>query len=346
MKKRFVLMALFIVLIAGLCLVFRVDQGLAASEGKLITLNMALFHGPATDSTIVWKNYEKKFEEVTKGRVRLKVFPSGSLVKGTAQLDGVQRSITDLAFSWPSYHGQTYPISDMCITPGIFRDIKGAREAYENGIKDILEEEYAAAGLDNVQVIAMLQFGGRYICSNKKVRVPNDLNGLKFKSTGAAEVELLRLCGVGTTGMNLGEVYEALQRNVIDGAPATLGNMHNEKWGEVAKYFVDEPLFGQSAMALIGSRKSLSKIPEDLKGTVIELLKGALYRIELVRLENDDYVRNTWLPMKGVQIYKPTFEEKALWKEKTTQVFQKWLARSGDRGKRALAIAQKYNAEN
>jgi len=335
-----------IILIITVILAYPIEKGVAASKDQPITLNVALFHGPAAECSIVWKSYEKVFEQATSGRVLIKVFPTGTLVKGTAHLDGVQRGICDLAFSWPPYLGQTYPMADMCLTPGVFRDIKGAREAYENGIKDILQEEYEASGLNNVQIIEMLQFGERYLASKKKVRSPKDVVGMKMRSTGAAEVELLKLCGAGTVGMNLPEAYEALQRGVIEGGAATLGNMYNERWGEVVKYMLDIPIFGQSAMALIASKNSLAKIPGDLKGTVIELLKSCLYRIELVRLEDSNYVRHSWLPARGVEFYRPTKDELTEWDAKSEKVLQKWLERSGERGQRALAIAKKFNAEH
>jgi len=316
----------------------------ASEKDKGVTLTVALFHSHADPGSKIWKSYEGIFDYVTGGKIKIKVFPAGTLVKGPAHLDGVQRNMCDLAFQWAPYLGQTYPMADMTITPGIWRDIKGAQEAYNNGIKDIIQEEYEAHGLNNVIVIDTLQFGGRYLLTKKPVKAPRDLKGLKMRTTGAAEVAFFKLCGAGTAATSISESYESLLRGVIDGAPGTLANFYNEKWAEVAKYLLDFSL-AQNTMLLIGSKRSLDGIPQELRPTVNILLKSCMREIELSRIIESSYYRETWLPKMGIVFYRPNEVETKEWMEICDKVKIEWINRAGERGKRALEIAKKYNGE-
>ena len=342
MKKRKLLLLISTISIVTVLAVFHFSIALAAEKANPITLKIALYHPATAPCTQIWHSYEPKFEQLTGGAVLLKVFDSSTLVKGSAHVDAVQRSMADLAFSWPPYLGRTFPIADIGVQPGIWRDLKGIRESYENGVTKILEEDYASHGLDNVSVICMQQMGEGYLITKEQVKVPSDLKGLKIRPAGVALVKLFKLCGASPTSMRIGETYEALQRGIIDGSNATLGNLHDYKWPEQAKYLLDLPLY-QAPMQLIASKKSLAKIPDDLRPLVIELLKSCMTRIENVRTMNNLYYHKTYLRKKGVIFYTPTDEEEEQWNVVQKKVLEEWIEKAGDRGKRALAIAEKYN---
>jgi TRAP-type C4-dicarboxylate transport system substrate-binding protein len=320
--------------------IFPLAETLAAE--KSITLKAALFHPAAAPCTQVWHSYEPVFERVTKGRVLLKVYDSSTLIKSSAHVDAIQRGMCDVTFSWPGMMGQTVPEADLGTLPGLWRDQKGARDAYENGVMQVYEEGYAAHGLDNVRVIAMVMQGEYWIDTKKQIKVPSDLKGLKLRTSGANQVHLLKLCNAVPTRMRMGEAYEALQRGVIDGVFATTGNLHDMKWPEVAKYVLEVP-FAMPAMAILASKKSLNNIPDDLRECVIELLKSCGLRCEAVRAFNNLYYKETYFDQAGVVFYKPTKQERAQWNAIQKKVFEKWLEKAGERGKKILTIAEKYN---
>ena len=344
MKNRKISSLLITMLVTTCFVLIPFSQGFGGEKGNPITLKIALYHPSKAPCTQIWKSYEAKFKEFTKGAVLLKVYDSSTLVKGSAHLDAIQRGMADLAFSWPPYLGQTFPMADMGVQPGVWRDLKGIREAYENGITKILEEEYADRGQDNVAVICMQQMGARYLLTKKQVKVPSDLDGLKIRGGGVAEIEYLKKCNAAPTSMRFGEVYEGLQRGIIDGCNGTLGNFHDMKWPEQAKYVVDIQLY-QAPMQLLASKKALAKIPDELRPLVLHLLKACMTQIENERTMNNIYYHDTYLAEKGIIFYQPTEEEKAKWMAIGKEVLEKWVERAGERGKRALAIANKYNKE-
>jgi TRAP-type C4-dicarboxylate transport system substrate-binding protein len=342
MKKRRLLLVLGTMCIAITLAIFPFGEASGAEKRSPIKLKLASYHPPTSDCVQVLQSYVPIFKEVTGGSVLLEIYDSETLVKGPEHVDAIQRGMVDLALSWPSYLGQTFPIADLGVQTMIWRDLKGIHDAYDNGLAKILEEGYAAVGLDNVSVLGMIQLGDHRLLTKNEVKVPSDLKGLRLRSSGASEVELIKLCGAAPTSTRIGEAYEALQRGIINGAIPTLGNLHDFKWTEQAKYVLDLPIH-QAPMQLLASKKSLDNIPSDLKPVVMELLKGCMTKMELIRALNNIYYYETYLPKVGVIFYKPTEKEKAQWIALGQKVFAQWVSKAGERGKRAVAIIDKYN---
>jgi tripartite ATP-independent transporter DctP family solute receptor len=79
--------------------------------------------------------------------------------------------------------------------------------------------------------------GDRHLITNKPIKVPADLSGLRLRTPGAPVwMETIRAMGATPTPMGWGEVYPAMQQKVIDALeaqhPATVGS----KLFEVAKH--------------------------------------------------------------------------------------------------------------
>jgi len=79
--------------------------------------------------------------------------------------------------------------------------------------------------------------GDRHLITNKPVKVPADLAGVRMRTPGAPVwMETIRAMGATPTPMGWGEVYPAMQQKVIDAVeaqhPATVGS----KLFEVAKH--------------------------------------------------------------------------------------------------------------
>lgn len=79
--------------------------------------------------------------------------------------------------------------------------------------------------------------GDRHVITNKPIKVPADLAGIRMRTPGAPVwMETIRAMGATPTPMGWSEVYPALQQKVIDGVeaqhPATVGS----RLYEVTKY--------------------------------------------------------------------------------------------------------------
>ena len=143
--------------------------------------------------------------------------------------------------------------------------------------------------------------GERHLLTQKEINVPADLNGIRMRTPGAPVwIETIKAMGATPTPMPWGEVYSALQQNVIDGAeaqfPAIVGAKldevitHVTKTGHInlitgvvtsAAWFDSLPPDLQKILrdealkagdiASYGTRDSLAKIEADLKAKGISV---------------------------------------------------------------------------
>jgi len=79
--------------------------------------------------------------------------------------------------------------------------------------------------------------GERHMLTNKPVKVPADLNGVRVRTPGAPVwMETIRAMGATPTPLPWSEVYTAMQQQVIDGAEAQDPAIYGARLYEVAKY--------------------------------------------------------------------------------------------------------------
>jgi tripartite ATP-independent transporter DctP family solute receptor len=79
--------------------------------------------------------------------------------------------------------------------------------------------------------------GFRHFMTNKPIRVPGDLKGMRIRTPPAPIwQESVRALGAVPTALNFGEIYTALQQGAVEGAELVYDNVTAGKLYEVMKY--------------------------------------------------------------------------------------------------------------
>lgn len=112
--------------------------------------------------------------------------------------------------------------------------------------------------------------GQRHLLTNKAVKVPADLSGIRMRTPGAPVwLETVRAMGATPTPMPWTEVYSALQLKAIDAVEA----QHPATWGsklyEQIK-FVTKTGHINLITGLVGSKAWFDKLPADVQAIVRE----------------------------------------------------------------------------
>lgn len=105
--------------------------------------------------------------------------------------------------------------------------------------KEIVDPIFKSTKKSGFEAVAWLDAGTRNFYTVKKpILTPDDLKGLKIRvQQSASNIRMMQLFGGSATPMGFGEVYTALQQNVIDGAENNELAVTSNKHGEVAKYY-------------------------------------------------------------------------------------------------------------
>jgi tripartite ATP-independent transporter DctP family solute receptor len=145
--------------------------------------------------------------------------------------------------------------------------------------------------LENNYGIKILSFnwvqGFRHMITNKPIRKPEDLNGLRIRTPGAPIwQESIRSIGATPVAMAFGEIYAAMQQKVIDG----LDNVYNATYAgrlyEVAKYVSETKHILLINFEIVGA-KFFNSLPADYQKILVEENEKA--GMETSRLVMDKY---------------------------------------------------------
>lgn len=114
-------------------------------------------------------------------------------------------------------------------------------KAYHNAMDDreITDQIFTATEKAGFLAVTWLDAGTRNFYTVKKpIESPADLKGLKIRvQQSPTNIEMMKLLGGSATPMGFGEVYTALQSNIIDGAENNELALTDNGHGDVCKYY-------------------------------------------------------------------------------------------------------------
>ncbi|NLW56639.1 MAG: TRAP transporter substrate-binding protein DctP [Firmicutes bacterium] len=143
--------------------------------------------------------------------------------------------------------------------------------------------------------------GYRHFMTNKLVKTPEDLKGLRIRTPPAPIwQESIRALGAVPTALNFGEVYTAIQQGAIDGAELVYDNITGANLFEVLDYVIETKHFLLVNFEVISS-KWFNSLPKEYQRILEEECDRAgletSYEIERNTEEIKKYVQE-----KGMKI--------------------------------------------
>jgi len=235
---------------------------------EAITIRIASVSGPAHTHNKVMREWAKKVKEETNGRLIIKVLDSAQLGGERDYIEGMQLGNIEMA------QVSTGPISGfvpqfmVCALPYVFQDYDQIKRVVNGPIGEKLFELLEQKGIKG---LTWFTNGFRSVFNREKsVSGPADLKGMKIRvMESPLMVGTLNAMGASATPMAYGELYTALQQGVMDGAENAPGNMLNDKFYEVCKYYSLTEHFAPPGVVAI-SMKTYNKLPEDLQEYLVK----------------------------------------------------------------------------
>jgi TRAP-type mannitol/chloroaromatic compound transport system substrate-binding protein len=210
-------------------------------------------------------NFAQWVEEMSSGRLKIKVYGGGELVPPLQVFDAVNQGTVQMGHGTPSYWAGKVPASQFFASvPFGFNAQSFNSWIYCGGGIELWREAYAdfnlkpfAGGNTGVQM------GGWF---NKEVKSIKDLKGLKMRMPGLGG-KVLAKAGANAILVAGGEIYTALDRGVID-ATEWIGPYHDLMMGfyKAAKYYYypgwHEPGPG---LEILVNKEAFDSLPQDLQ---------------------------------------------------------------------------------
>ncbi|OEU92090.1 hypothetical protein DB35_06140 [Streptomyces abyssalis] len=180
--------------------------------------------------------FNKAAAERSGGRLALDLYDSGSLLGAEQLLPGLLSGVADVIFQTSSYVSSTYPVLGAMELPFVTEDYGKLRRAIEPGQPqfDLVNENLARKG---VRILGGMPTTFEYLWTvDKPIRRPEDVRGLRLRVAGEIEGETVKALGGAPVTMGSAEVYQALEKNTIDGLVSYIGTVVSRDLQKIVKY--------------------------------------------------------------------------------------------------------------
>lgn len=301
-----------------------------AADAKVIKISHQ-FPASSGDAGDFRDQLARKFaDEVgkrTKGEIKIEIFPSGSLVKATAQFSALRKGTLDMSVLPLAYGGGEVPEVNLTLMPAMITSYEQAYRWKTAPIGQELEKILDAKG---IKIITWVWQAGGMASISKPVVTPEDAKGLKIRG-GDRTMELaLKEAGASVVSIPSSEIYTAMSSGVIDAAMTSSTSLISYRLYELSKavtsarqrtiWFMFEPLLISKDTwnkLTPAQQKIFTEVGQSLEKYAIEAAKADDQKLAEVYakagakvVDMDDATFNRWREIATKSAYKD-FAEKA-----------------------------------
>jgi len=282
MKAIHVTRALFAA--ASLLLAF----GAAAQAPRTFTLKFNHVLGPKEPYHDGFLKWAKRVEERTKGGLKVEVFHSAQLGKEEDIIEQMRQGANLGQNTDSARLGNYVPAIAVMNGPYFVETLEEVARLRRAPSVVKWQEELAAKHGLKVVCFNWVQ-GYRHFFTNKPVKKPEDLQGLRVRTPPAPIwQESVRALGAAPVAMAFGEMYPALQQKAIDGVELVYNNIPGGRFHEVLKHAAETRHILLINFEVVGS-KWFDALPRDYQAALTEECDraGEETSREILRLEGE-----------------------------------------------------------
>jgi len=283
-------------------------QTAPAGESKLkekLVLRMGHVMTETEPSHQAALEFAKKVEERTNGDIKVQVFPNSTLGSDPEVMEQAKLGNPMIAYTNPTYLVDM--AKDLSIIGGPFL-VNNWDELKKIIDSDFMKEQEEILKNNDLRVLAFnWYFGSRHVITNKEIKTPEDLNGVKLRSQPNPLVEeTIKAMGAIPTPMAWAEVYPGIEQKVIEGAEAPFSTLYSSKLHEVATSISKTGHFSQ-VNGWVMSEKIFSSLPQEYQEILLEEAKAAGEKMSQETIKQSEEFEKKLIE-EGVKIVEPDIE--------------------------------------
>jgi TRAP-type C4-dicarboxylate transport system substrate-binding protein len=299
---------------------------------------VAHFTSQTSSSAGFDQDFANRVTEATNGDTTFEFFWSGSLGAGGEIVHLLGGNAIKIGGSAPAYYPSELPISGLTNSlPALFDDVETAMRVQRKLTTQnpLFLEEAARAG-----IYPIVQHGlatSRLMC-NKPVATAADLSGLKVRTYGYFLPAALSAIGMTPVSVNIAEIYEGLERGVIDCVAISYATATAYKIEEVAKYWSDINLGAFSGPTLYASHTTYFDEWDDSLRAIVDEASSRVFEEEITDHTALDEAALVKAKSAGVEVI--PFNEQAKIDEMIPDMLELWEKKQVDDGMAADVAAE------
>lgn len=216
-------------------------------------------------------DWAKKASDLTGGKLKIEMLSAGAVVPGLQVVEAVSKGTLDGGHGIPAFwFGKHLAFGLYGAGPDFGMDANQLMGWVEyGGGKELFAEIQKAAQLNIVSYL-----GGPVPCEplgwfKKPIRGPQDLKGIKFRTSGLA-VDMFNGLGMSTIQMAPADIVPALDRGLLDGAEfASATDDRVMGFPDVAKYYFQQSYhMSNNFCEVMFNKAKHDALPEEVKAVL------------------------------------------------------------------------------
>lgn len=268
-----------------------------------------------------------KAGELTKGRVKVEVFPNSTLYKDKEEMEALQLgAVQMLAPSLAKFGPLGVKEFEVFDLPYIFDGYESLRKVTLGATGKALLAKLEPKGIKG---LAFWDNGFKSFSANTPIKSPADLKGKKMRIQSSKVLdEEMRALGALPQVMAFSEVYQALQTGVVDGTENPISNLYTQKMHEVQKHLTLTD-HGYLGYAVLVNKKFWDGLPPDVRKQLDDAMEQSTrYANQIAKVENDSSLESVKKSGK-TQVYVPSAAEISAFKKALIPVHKTMEGRIG-----------------
>ena len=284
-----------------------------------------------------WTKAQEIIKEKSGGTMAIEVYPDSQLGDKSSLIDSMLLGENVCTLADGAFYAD-YGVPDFGIVFGPF--------LFDNWDQcwTLIESDWYKEQCDKLEekglkiISSNWIYGERHTLTTVPVNTVDDLKGLKIRvPSNEIQSKGFDVLGATSTGMALGDVYQALQTKTIDGAENPLATLYGRKLHEVAKYLILDGHV-KNFTTWVVSADWFNSLTEEQQNWLVETADEAgEYNNEVQQAAEADYLEK--MKAEGVTVVDPSEEVLEGFKEKSKpfyDMFPQWTPGLYDTVRKAM----------
>ena len=212
----------------------------------------------------------KEIDKRSNGQIKITPYPVGAIVAPSELLVGTAEGVIEVAMGTTGYDTGIIPEGYAATNlPYGWENTSQPTDFWYNNKEawDILDKAYMKK---NVKLVALLNpEDPMTFLTMFPVNKISDFKGKLIRSSGNW-AKMVSNAGASQVNMGLGEVYQALEKGVIDGVFMALSGLNDFKWNEIVKYVMMPPVMVGGGADVIVNLDAFNSLTPDLQKIFVE----------------------------------------------------------------------------
>ena len=270
--------------------------------------------------------FAKRVEELSHGKIKVKVYPNAQLGKDKVILKKLKFNTVQMAAPTFSKFTGLVPQLGLFDLPFLLKNEQHLHKVLDGEVGEKLKDMVTKKGY---VALAYWDNGFKQLTDNKRPLIkPEDCKGLKFRvMSSKVLIEQFKALGAIPVVLPFSEVYSALQQGVVDGQENTISNIYTKKFYEVQRYMTITN-HGYLGYLVVMSKKFWNRLPNDMKKVILQAMKEATEkeRVWAKELNNDQLNKIKEYAQKTgkLEIDYLTPQQRLLWEKKLRSIYPKF----------------------